>query len=111
MLASAGQPSLHGNDACMVYLTKEAPRGNCRQTNGKTSFSPFRVQPTDLLGALNSDCTKEFSGPATIVLGTMVVVQLLRLICTVRIISKGVFSFIAIGCVLHAEDHGFAASV
>ena len=43
MLALAGRPSLHGDYACMVYLTKGAPRGNCRQTNGKTSFSPFGV--------------------------------------------------------------------
>ena len=43
MLALAGRPSLHGNYACVVYWTKEAPRGKCRQTNGKTSFSPFRV--------------------------------------------------------------------
>ena len=43
MLALAGRPSLHGNYACMVYWTKGAPRGNCRQTNGKTSVSPFRV--------------------------------------------------------------------
>ena len=43
MLALAGRPSLHGDYACMVYWTKGAPRGNCRQTYGKTSFSPFRV--------------------------------------------------------------------
>ena len=27
----------------MVYWTKGAPRRNCRQKNGETSFSPFRV--------------------------------------------------------------------
>ena len=43
MLALAGRPSLHGDYACMVYWTKGAPRRNCRQTHGKTSFSPFRV--------------------------------------------------------------------
>ena len=43
MLALAGQPSLDGNYACMVYWTKGAPQRNCRQTHGKTSFSPFRV--------------------------------------------------------------------
>ena len=41
MLASAGQPSLHGHDACMVYWTKVALRRNCRQEQGKTSFSFF----------------------------------------------------------------------
>ena len=30
VLASAGQPSLHGYDACMVYWTKGALRRNCR---------------------------------------------------------------------------------
>ena len=41
MLASAGQPSLHGYDACMVYWTKGALWRNCRQKQRKTSFSPF----------------------------------------------------------------------
>ena len=41
MLASAGQPSLHGYDACMVYWIKEAPRRICRQKYGKTSFFSF----------------------------------------------------------------------
>ena len=41
MLAIAGQPSLHGYDACMVYWTKGALRRNRRQKYGKTSFSPF----------------------------------------------------------------------
>ena len=31
MLASTGQPSLHGYDACTVYWTKGALRRNCRQ--------------------------------------------------------------------------------
>ena len=43
MLASGGQPSLHGYDACMVFWTKVALRRNCRQTYGETSFSPLRV--------------------------------------------------------------------
>ena len=43
MLALVGRPSLHGNYACMVYWTKGALRRICRQTNGETSFSPFRV--------------------------------------------------------------------
>ena len=43
MLALVGRPSLHGSYACMVCWTKVAPRGKYRQTNGKTSFSPFRV--------------------------------------------------------------------
>ena len=43
MLTSVGRPSLHGNYACMVYWTKGALRGICRQTFGETSFSPFRV--------------------------------------------------------------------
>ena len=30
MLALAGQPSLHGYDACMVYWTQGALRRNCR---------------------------------------------------------------------------------
>ena len=38
-----GRPSLHGDDACMVYWITGAFRRNCRQTYGKTSFSPFRV--------------------------------------------------------------------
>ena len=41
MLASAGQPSLHGYDACMVFWTKGALRRNCRHKQCKTSFSPF----------------------------------------------------------------------
>ena len=43
MPALAGQPSLHGYDACMVYWTKGALRRNCRQKHGETSFSPLRV--------------------------------------------------------------------
>ena len=43
MLALAGRPSLHGNYACMVYWTQGAPRRNCRQKYGETSFSPFGV--------------------------------------------------------------------
>ena len=43
MLASAGQPSLHGYDACMVYWTNGALRRNCRLKLHKTSFSPFLV--------------------------------------------------------------------
>ena len=41
MLALAGQPSLHGYDACMVFWTKGALRRNCRQIQSKTSFSPY----------------------------------------------------------------------
>ena len=43
MLALAGQPSLHGYYACMVYWNQGAPRRNCRQKQNKTSFSPFLV--------------------------------------------------------------------
>ena len=43
MLALVGRPSLHGYDACMVYLNKGALRRNCRQKYCKTSFSPFWV--------------------------------------------------------------------
>ena len=43
VLASAGRPSLHGYDACMVYLTEGALRRICRQKYGETSFSPFCV--------------------------------------------------------------------
>ena len=43
MLALAGQPSLHGYNACMVYWTQGALRRNCRQKQNKTSFSPFWV--------------------------------------------------------------------
>ena len=44
MLASVGQPSLHGYDACMVYWTKGALRRICRQTQyGETSFFSFQV--------------------------------------------------------------------
>ena len=39
MLASAGQPSLHGCIACMVRWTKGALRRICRQKNSETSFS------------------------------------------------------------------------
>ena len=39
--ASAGQPSLHGHDACMVSWTKGVHRRICRQKYGETSFSPF----------------------------------------------------------------------
>ena len=42
MLALAGQPSLHGYDACMVYWTKGALRRNCRQKYGETSFLLYR---------------------------------------------------------------------
>ena len=43
MPALAGQPSLHGYDACMVYWTKGAFRRICRQKQCETSFSPFLV--------------------------------------------------------------------
>ena len=43
MPALAGQPSLHGYDACMVYRTKGALRRNRRQKFGETSFSPSWV--------------------------------------------------------------------
>ena len=43
MLASDGQPSLHGSYACTVYWLKGALRRNCRHKQCKTSFSPFRV--------------------------------------------------------------------
>ena len=43
VLALAGQPSLHGYDACMIYWTKAALRRNRRQKYGETSFSPFLV--------------------------------------------------------------------
>ena len=43
LLALVGRPSLHGDYACMVYWTQGAPRRNCRQIYGETSFSPFRV--------------------------------------------------------------------
>ena len=43
MLALVGRPSLHGYDACTVCRVKGASRRNCRQKNGKTSFSPRSV--------------------------------------------------------------------
>ena len=43
MLALVGQPSLHGNYACMVYWAKGALRRNCRLKQCKTSFSPYWV--------------------------------------------------------------------
>ena len=43
MLASAGQPSLRGYDAFMVYWVQGALRRHCRQKYGKTYFSPFWV--------------------------------------------------------------------
>ena len=42
-LALAGQPCLHGYDACMVDKANGALRRNCREKHGKPSFSPFRV--------------------------------------------------------------------
>ena len=41
MPASAGQPSLHGYDAYLVYWTKGAHRRICRQKYGETSFLFF----------------------------------------------------------------------
>ena len=41
LLALAGQPSLHGYDALMVYWVQRALRRHRRQKYGKTSFSPF----------------------------------------------------------------------
>ena len=41
MPAFAGQPSLHGYDAYVIYWTKGALRGNRMQKYCKTSFSPF----------------------------------------------------------------------
>ena len=43
MLALAGQPSLHGYDACMVYWNKAALRRNCRLKQCETSVSPYWV--------------------------------------------------------------------
>ena len=43
MLASAGQPSLHGYFACMVHWAEGALQRNCRQKQGDTSLSPERV--------------------------------------------------------------------
>ena len=43
MLALVGWPSLHSYYACMVYWNKGAPRRNCRQKYGETSFSPNKV--------------------------------------------------------------------
>ena len=40
MLALAGQPSLHGYNACMVYWVKRALWRDCRQRGCETSFSP-----------------------------------------------------------------------
>ena len=43
MLALAGQPSLHGYDACMVHWIKGALRRNCSLKQRETSFSPYCV--------------------------------------------------------------------
>ena len=43
MLPLAGQPSLHGYDACMVYWTKGALRRICRQKQCETIFFSFLV--------------------------------------------------------------------
>ena len=43
MLASVGQPSLHGHDACMVFWINGALRRNCRLKQRETSFSPYWV--------------------------------------------------------------------
>ena len=58
MLALAGQPSLHGYDACMVYWNHQgALRRNCRQKQCETSISPYWVflfsrNPTKLFKGL-----------------------------------------------------------
>ena len=41
MLASAGQPSLHGYYACMVYWTK----GHIRELAGKSMVRPLFLLP------------------------------------------------------------------
>ena len=41
--ALVGRPSLHSYDACMIYWVQGASRRNCRQKQGRTSFSPNRV--------------------------------------------------------------------
>ena len=43
MLASAGRPSPHGYDACMVYWIKGALWRNCRLKQREISFSPLWV--------------------------------------------------------------------
>ena len=43
MLALVGRPSLRSYDACTVCRVKGASWRNCRQKNGKTSFSPRSV--------------------------------------------------------------------
>ena len=43
MLALAGQPSLHGYYACMVYWTKGTLQRNCRLKQRETSFSLYCV--------------------------------------------------------------------
>ena len=54
MPALAGQPSLHGCYACIVYWNKGALRRNCRQKHGETfffSFKGFSVK-SEFLGAV-----------------------------------------------------------
>ena len=43
MLALAGQPSLRGRDACIVFRAQGASWRNCRQHFRRTSFSPLFV--------------------------------------------------------------------
>ena len=43
VLALVGWPSLHSYDACMVCWVQGASGRNCRQNQGKTSFSPKKV--------------------------------------------------------------------
>ena len=43
MLDLAGQPSLHGYNACTVYWITGAFRRNCRLKQRETSFSPLLV--------------------------------------------------------------------
>ena len=43
VLASVGQPSLHGYYACVVFWVKGALRRICRQQYGETVFSPLGV--------------------------------------------------------------------
>ena len=42
-LALAGQPSVHGFHACMVYWVQGALRGKCRQRESETPFSPHWI--------------------------------------------------------------------
>ena len=66
---------------------------------------------TDLLDALNSECTEELPGAPTTVPGDNGGCAAAESDLHGTLNSRGVLSSIGVGCAVHAEDHGSAASV